>query len=81
MKKLLMGIVCILTFSQCNNKIYSLDNLPKQYIEIGSFGGIAGLSKSYYLFPNGQRFMKQTFMGSSSPEDTSAKHKNNKQKR
>ena len=43
-----------------------LDNLPKQYIEIGSFGGIVGLSKTYYLLPNGQRFMKQSTMGASS---------------
>ena len=70
MKKLLLGIVCIVTFSQCNNKIYSLDNLPKQYIEIGSFGGIVGISKTYYLFPSGQRFMKQSVMGASLPEDT-----------
>ena len=70
MKKLLLGIVCIVTFSQCNNKIYSLDNLPKQYIEIGSFGGIVGLSKTYYLLPNGQRFMKQCTMGASSPKNT-----------
>ena len=70
MKKLLLGIVCIVTFSKCNNKIYSLDNLPKQYIEIGSFGGIVGISKTYYLFPSGQRFMKQSVMGASLPEDT-----------
>lgn len=70
MKQLLVAIICVFFLSQCSKKIYSLDNLPKQYIELGSFGGIAGVSHTYFLLPNGQQFMRQAVMGSSSPENT-----------
>ncbi|PCJ65259.1 MAG: hypothetical protein COA58_10390 [Bacteroidetes bacterium] len=63
MKKLFTAFICILGFSQCSNKVYSLDNLPNQFIEIGSYGGFAGTSKTYYFFPNGQRFLHSGVMG------------------
>jgi hypothetical protein len=62
MKKLVVAVLCILGFSQCHNKVYSLGNLPKQFIEIGSYGGIAGTAKTYYFFSNGQRFLNSGVM-------------------
>ena len=43
--------------------MYSLRDLPQKYIEIGSSGGFAGTAKSYYFFPNGQRFVSEGPMG------------------
>jgi hypothetical protein len=63
MHKILLAVVCLLGFTQCNNKVYSLRDLPPKYIEIGSSGGFAGTANSYYFFPNGQRFVSKGPMG------------------
>ncbi|MDG1724832.1 MAG: hypothetical protein P8I11_04010 [Bacteroidia bacterium] len=47
----------------CSNKAFSPSYLPKQFIEIGSYGGIAGTQKSYYFFPNGQRYESIVLLG------------------
>ncbi len=73
MKKLIAAFICVLGFSQCNNKVYSLDNLPKQFIEIGSYGGFAGLVESYHFFPNGQRFLENSISGNNEVEKTEPK--------
>ena len=70
MKKLVVAVLCILGFSQCHNKMYSLENLPKQFIEIGSFGGFAGEAKTYYFFPNGQRFLNSGVMATDMSKST-----------
>jgi len=31
---------------------------------MGSYGGFAGTAKSYFFFPNGQRFLNKALMGS-----------------
>lgn len=66
MKKLLPAFLFVFTFSHCNHKVYSLQNLPDKYIEIGSYGGFTGMQKSYFLLPNGQRFMKNGMPGDTS---------------
>lgn len=63
MQKVWLAFICLLGFSQCNNKVYSLRDLPQKYIEIGSSGGFAGTAKRYYFFPNGQRFVSKGSMG------------------
>lgn len=63
MKKLLIAFLCLVGFTQCNNKVYSLQNLPKQFIEIGSYGGFTGMQESYFLMPNGQRFFNNSMPG------------------
>lgn len=64
MQKIWLAFICLLGFTQCHNKVYSLQDLPKQFIEMGSSGGFAGTAKSYFFFPNGQRFLNQGLMGS-----------------
>ena len=66
-------MICLLGFSQCNNKVYSLDNLPKQFIEIGSFGGFTGMAESYLFFPNGQRFLNNSIAGNNEIEKGESK--------
>ena len=63
MKKLLAACLCIFTFSQCNNKVYSLENLPNQFIEIGSYGGFTGLAETFHIFPNGQAILENSIDG------------------
>jgi hypothetical protein len=63
MKKIFVAILCVFGLSQCHHKVYTFDNLPKQFIEIGSYGGFAGTSKSFYFLPNGQRFMNEGVLG------------------
>ncbi len=60
MRNFVILLMCVLTLSQCKSKIYSMDNLPKEFIEIGSYGGFAGTQKTIYFFPNGQRFMAES---------------------
>ena len=69
MKKLLTAFLCLIGFTQCNNKVYSLQNLPKQFIEIGSYGGFTGMQESYFLMPNGQRFFNNSMPGDTSFEN------------
>lgn len=69
MKKLLTAFLCLIGFTQCNNKVYSLQNLPKQFIEIGSYGGFTGMQESYFLMPNGQRFFNISMPGDTSFEN------------
>ncbi len=64
MKKLLAACLCILTFSHCNNKVYSLDNLPNQFIELGSYGGFTGIAETFHIFPNGQTILENSLEGS-----------------
>jgi len=63
MKKLLTAFLCLVGFSQCHHKVYSLQNLPKNFIEIGSYGGFTGMQESYFLMPNGQRFFNNNMPG------------------
>ena len=63
MQKVWLAFICLLGFAQCNNKVYSLRDLPQIYIEMGSSGGFAGTANSYYFFPNGQRFVSKGPMG------------------
>jgi hypothetical protein len=65
MKNLLIASLVILGLSNCSNKVYSLQDKPKEYIEMGSYGGFAGLAETYYFFPNGQRFFETGFMSDS----------------
>jgi len=66
MKKLLTAFLCLVGFSQCHHKVYSLQNLPKNFIEIGSYGGFTGMQESYFLMPNGQRFFNNSMPGDTS---------------
>ncbi len=50
--------------------MYSLEDKPKSYIEIGSYGGFSGQEQVYYFFPNGQRFFTTGFMGDSTSKVT-----------
>jgi hypothetical protein len=63
MKKLLAAVLCVMGFAQCHHKQYTLQDLPKQFIEIGSYGGFAGTAKTYMFMPNGQRFMSSGILG------------------
>ncbi|MDA8886009.1 hypothetical protein OAD66_04565 [Bacteroidia bacterium] len=64
MKKLFVAILCVFGLTQCHNKAYSLNDLPKEYIQIGSYGGFAGTAKTYFFFPNGQRILSSVILGS-----------------
>lgn len=43
--------------------------MPKQFIEIGSYGGFTGVQESYFLMPNGQRFLNISMPGDTSFEN------------
>lgn len=59
MVKIVPFILCLLVFSQCTSRVHSFEDLPKEYIEMGSFGGFAGVTIRYYFLPSGQRFVYQ----------------------
>ncbi|MFY0645009.1 MAG: hypothetical protein JXR19_11130 [Bacteroidia bacterium] len=63
MKKFLALLAIIATLAACKSKTYSLENLPKSFIEMGNFGGFAGSTESFYLFPNGQRLYSHSISG------------------
>jgi len=63
-KKLLFALFCVFAFVQCRPTLYSASQLPTQFIEIGSYGGFAGTTTSYYILPNGQQFMATGTIGS-----------------
>jgi hypothetical protein len=63
-KKLLFALFCVFAFVQCRPTLYSASQLPTQFIEIGSYGGFAGATTSYYILPNGQQFMTSGTIGS-----------------
>ena len=65
MKKISMWLLCVFLLSQCHKKMYSLENLPKEFIEMGSYGGFAGTATKYFFFPNGQRFLSNGIAGGS----------------
>jgi hypothetical protein len=69
MRKVFIAIICIFSFTHCQQKLYSLSNLPKQFIEIGSYGGFAGTAKSFFFLPNGQRFMNSGFLGAENKDN------------
>lgn len=56
MKSILLSLLSVLLLTQCKQHTYNLEDLPKEYIQIGSFGGFAGQVTTYFFFPNGQRF-------------------------
>lgn len=64
MKKLLVALFCLFAFVHCRPTLYSVSQLPTHYIEIGSYGGFAGTTTSYYILPNGQQFMTSGTIGS-----------------
>ena len=64
MKKFLLAQFCVFAFVQCRPTLYSVIQLPIQFIEIGSYGGFAGATTSYYILPNGQQFMTSGTIGS-----------------
>ena len=59
MRVLVLVMLASLGFTQCKTKTYTLDTLPKAFITLGNYGGFTGASSTFYLFPNGQRFMKK----------------------
>jgi hypothetical protein len=63
MKKFVIIVLCILGLTQCGTKTYSLESPTKQYIELGSYGGFAGVSMVYTFLSNGQRFKSEGLMG------------------
>ena len=63
MKKCFIAILCLIGFAQCGSKNYSIASPTKQYIEMGSYGGFAGVSKVYTFLSNGQRFKSKGLMG------------------
>ncbi|MDA0778393.1 MAG: hypothetical protein O3C19_04920 [Bacteroidetes bacterium] len=64
MKKSLVALFCVFAFVQCRPTLYSVSKLPTHYIEIGSYGGFAGTTTSYYILPNGQQFITSGAIGS-----------------
>lgn len=57
-------VACVMTIfifplCGCSPKTYSLEELPKEYIQIGSYGGFAGNVTTRFFFPNGQRFIAE----------------------
>ena len=64
MKKSLVALFCVFAFVQCRPTLYSVSKLPSHYIEIGSYGGFAGTTTSYYILPNGQQFITSGAIGS-----------------
>ena len=68
MKKIFVAILCLLGFTQCHNKLYSLNDLPNEYIQVGSYGGFVGTAKTYFFFPNGQRIVSSSILGSDTVE-------------
>ncbi len=69
MQKILLAFICFLGFTQCISRVHSVGELPMQYIEMGSSGGFAGTTNSYYFFPNGQRFVNKGPMGAMGAAD------------
>jgi hypothetical protein len=63
-KKSLVALFCVFAFVQCRPTLYSVSKLPTHYIEIGSYGGFAGTTTSYYILPNGQQFITSGAIGS-----------------
>jgi len=63
-KKFLFALFCVFAFMQCRPTLYSVSQLPTQFIEIGSYGGFAGTTTSSYILPNGQQFMTSGTIGS-----------------
>ena len=63
MKYVYFVILVALGISACSNKVFLPSELPKQFIEIGSYGGIAATQRSYYFFPNGQRYASNGLLG------------------
>lgn len=57
-------------FSQCSPKVYSISNLPDEYIQIGSYGGFTGSVETFFFFPNGQRFLTHGSPTSDVPENS-----------
>lgn len=60
MKNSIAFLIYVLVLSQCKSKVYSMNNLPNEFIEIGSYGGFTGAQKTIYFFPNGQRFIAES---------------------
>ena len=63
MKRILALLTIALCLVACKSKTYSLEELPSSFIEMGNYGGFAGSTESFYLFPNGQRFYSHSFSG------------------
>ena len=63
MKKFFVAILCTLGLSHCSHKIYTLESPTKQYVQVGSYGGIAGASTVFTFLSNGQRFKSEGVMG------------------
>ncbi len=45
--------------------MYSLTEMPQQFLEVGNYGGFTGASSNYYLLPNGQRFFSKGVIATS----------------
>lgn len=56
LKLTFFSCLCLGLFFSCNNKVYTLSELPDKQIIFGSGGGFTGAYTQYLLLENGQLF-------------------------
>ena len=69
----LLLLLSIVAFAHCKPKKYTIENLSKVHIALGSYGGFAGTIEIYYFLENGQLFYTNSMTGDKELEPMSKK--------
>jgi len=68
MTKVLLFLLCVFAFWNCNRSTHTYDQLPPEFVRFGTGGGFSGEVRTYTLLENGQFFLERSLQRDTAEE-------------